>query len=416
MIIIPYSTALRLNRKPIVTWSLVALCCLVFVLQVFGGITEYLLYYPDSWNPLTMLTSTVAHGGLGHILFNMIFYIAFAPALEILVGSWLRYLWIMVFIAFAECAAYSLAVLLGGVEPLPTLGFSGVVMGMIGLSAYLMPWARIKVFIGFFFFVGKTFHIPAWILAAFFIGIDTWIMLTADDYGHINVIAHVAGGFAGYLCGYLWLRQRKQETRDELDDEIEAMKARGMGWSSRAMAPGRPREMEPEIEERVAARDQDGFMSRVYRMVECDRDSDAVCLLMERYDFLETEVHELEALYERIEEWGPSRALLCLGGLIIYRLDQELRQAAAVAYIAKCQAIDPRFALPEVSRVTFFAQMAIQCGRPEVARNLLADAVARYGDLVDARECARLQEMLGQRGALSSPSSINAGTSGHSNE
>ena len=370
MIVIPYSTALRLNRKPIVTWSMVAPCCLVFLLQVFGGITEDLLYYPDSWNPLKMLTSTVAHGGLLHIFFNMIFYIAFAPALEILIGSWWRYLGIMLFIAFADCLAYSLAVLMGSVEPIPTLGFSGVVFGMIGLSAYLMPWARIRVFVSFFFIIGWTLHIPAWIVATFYIGTDTWIMLTADDYGYVNIIAHVAGGFAGYLGGFIWFRGRKEETRDELHDEIQAMKARGLGTSSRAMAPGRRKAIEQEAEQRAETRDQDDIMSRVYKMVECDRDSDAVCLLMERYDFLETEVHVLEELFERIEGWGPSRTLLCLGRLIIYRLDQELRQSSAIPYIEKCQAVDPRFALPELSRVPFFAQMAIQCGRPDVARNL----------------------------------------------
>lgn len=55
------------------------------------------------------------------------------------------YIAILVATAFSASFAYSIAVLLGA-EPLPALGFSGVVMGMIGLAAFLMPRAKIKTF------------------------------------------------------------------------------------------------------------------------------------------------------------------------------------------------------------------------------------------------------------------------------
>ena len=136
---------------------------------------------------------------------------------------------------------------------------------------------------------------------------------------------------------------------------------------------------------------------------------------MERYDHLQAPTHEFEALYERVEEWGPSRTLLCLARLIIYKLDREQRYGRAIVYIAKCQAISPRFVLPELSRVPFYAEMAIECGRLDVARNLLADPVARYGDAVDARICHDLQALIDRGGALSSPSSMCEETRGNSN-
>ena len=81
-----------------------------------------------------------------HMVGNMIFFLAFAPALELLVGNNFRYIWIMLFISFVVGVSYSMSILIGGSEAIPTLGFSGVVMGMMGLAAYLMPQARIRVF------------------------------------------------------------------------------------------------------------------------------------------------------------------------------------------------------------------------------------------------------------------------------
>ena len=52
----------------------------------------------------------------------------------------------MLLISFVVGISYSVSTLISSTAPLPSLGFSGVVMGMIGLSAYLMPGARIRVF------------------------------------------------------------------------------------------------------------------------------------------------------------------------------------------------------------------------------------------------------------------------------
>ena len=51
---------------------------------------EGLAYYTGSWNPITMITSSFAHGDWGHILFNLVFFFAFAATVEVLIGP-LRY-------------------------------------------------------------------------------------------------------------------------------------------------------------------------------------------------------------------------------------------------------------------------------------------------------------------------------------
>ncbi|MDH3762958.1 MAG: hypothetical protein OEU50_18425 [Gammaproteobacteria bacterium] len=157
---------------------------------------------------------------------------------------------------------------------------------------------------------------------------------------------------------------------------------------------GRKKAVEEPQAAGLSGRDYDRFMGRVYKMVGVHRDSDAVYLLMDEYDYLQTSIAEFEALYKHVEQWGPSRTLLCLGRLIIYRLDREKRHSQVLGYIGKCQAINPQFILPELPRVTFYARQAIEVGRLEMAKNLVVDHESRYGDFVGSGECDRLLKLI----------------------
>ncbi len=116
--------------------------------------------------------------------------------------------------------------------------------------------------------------------------------------------------------------------------------------------------MEQRQATRQEAQAQDKFMGKLYQLVSNHRDSQAVLLLMTKYG-LDTPTHELEVLFNRVEEWGASRPLLCLGRLIIHILDNEGRHGKAIVIIEKCQKISPQFILPDVSRILFFAEMGV---------------------------------------------------------
>jgi len=388
MIFAPYSTALKLSRPPLVTIITAVLCAVVFFMQTSFNITESLLYYPDTWNPLKMVTSALAHADLSHLFWNMLFFLAFAPALEALIGSKFRYIWIMLFITFVVGICDSVSVLIGVTRPLPSLGFSGVVMGMIGLSAFLMPKVRIRVF-WWYLFAWKTLYVRAWVLAVFYIGGDAWVMFTAQDYGNIGIVAHVAGGLAGYFYGFYWLKDRREEIKDELAHEVKVMRIKQQHGNIRSEAYKYKTEMDQIQKKKQEVKDQDQFMQQIYRMVTTHQDSKAVTLLLTRFN-LDTPTHELESLFERIEEWGPSRTLLCLGRLIIHKFDIENRDGRALVYIAKCQNISPEFLLHDLSRVLPYAEMALQTGRLEITRNLASNAQKRYGDLVNCGQCNHL--------------------------
>lgn len=337
-----------------------------------------------------MVTQSLAHGSWDHLIWNMIFYLAFAPAIEIIVGNKIRYIWIMLFISFIVGICFSFAVLIGTMKQLPSLGFSGVVTGMIGLSAYLMPKARIRVF-WWYVFAWKTFYVRAWILAVCYIGLDTWTMLTAEDFGYINVVAHVAGGFAGYFYGYFWLKERREEVQEELAHEIKAMRIKQQHGKTREEAFRYNKKMDQQLSQKQETQAHSKFMGRIYQMVKNHRDSEAINSLLERYE-LDTPTYELEILFNQIEDWGPSRTLLCIGRLIIHKLDIEKRDGKAIVYIEKCQRISPQFLLSDLSRVLHYAEMALETGRRDVTKHLVSSASKRYGDLVNSNQCKHLLE------------------------
>ncbi len=390
MLVFPYSTALTLARPTYVSYGAVLLCAVVYTLQQSLPITFVLWYRPESWNPLTMISAVLLHMNFLHLLGNAIFFLAFAPALEVLIDNWLRFVGFMVAVALTSQIAYSLTIAAGLAPPAPTLGFSGVVMGMMGLSAYLMPKARIRVFL-WLILLWKTFFVPAWILALIYIGLDTWMLLVSGQAGGVNLVGHVAGGVAGYVFGRLHFRDRLEETRDALADEIEIMRIEQQRGKTQAEAHRYRKAVDPLLAERERRRDEDRFMGEIYRLVRAHRSGEAVVALSTRFD--EESLHtELEPLFERMRDWGPSRPLLCVGRLWIALLDRERRYGRALMAIEQCQAISADFVLPEVARTLFYAEMALDTGKPEIARRLLDRADSRYPGLVHAQQARHLYE------------------------
>ena len=162
-----------------------------------------------------MITSSFAHGDWGHIIFNLIFFFAFAATVEVLIGS----LWYTAFVLVDSWfigITGSLAAAAAG-NHYWTLGLSGVVMGMMGLFAYLLPKGRIKCYY-FFIIVFGSIAIPGWMLATWYIGGDIIKLFAYEDHGVVNVMAHVMGGLGGYLFGAAFLRDIRRDAEHMQDD------------------------------------------------------------------------------------------------------------------------------------------------------------------------------------------------------
>ena len=109
--------------------------------------------------------------------------------------------------AFGTNIAYSLA-MMGAENPLPTVGLSGVVMGMIAMLAYFLPTAKVRCFYWIFVRIG-TIAVSALILATVYIGLDIYTLLTQEELGGVNLVAHVSGSILGLLLGLVFFRAKK---------------------------------------------------------------------------------------------------------------------------------------------------------------------------------------------------------------
>lgn len=169
--------------------------------------TKDLWYSPKSWNPATMVTSSFSHGSWDHLIGNLIFFYAFAAAVELIVGA-LAFASVVMVMVFGTSISYSLAMM--SVEnPLPTVGLSGIVMGMIAMLAYFMPTAKIRCFYWFLIKIG-TVAVSAWVLALFYFGIDVYTLMSQEEMGGVNLIAHISGALIGFMMGVIFFRKQRR--------------------------------------------------------------------------------------------------------------------------------------------------------------------------------------------------------------
>ena len=66
-------------------------------------------YDPSTWNPFSMIMAGLSHADWSHVIFNLIFFYAFTPALELLTRSPWRFSLSLVLIQVVSNYAYSLS-------------------------------------------------------------------------------------------------------------------------------------------------------------------------------------------------------------------------------------------------------------------------------------------------------------------
>ncbi|MET0668182.1 MAG: rhomboid family intramembrane serine protease [Methyloceanibacter sp.] len=199
--------------QPIVTWSLIGACVLVFLWQIslgdyrgqaavmqFGMIPARLFGYGEvspafavvpGW--ATVLTSMFMHGGFMHLGLNMLFLWIFGDNVEDSMGH-ARYL---VFYLLCGVAA---AVAQGAINPastIPMVGASGAISGVLGAYMLLHPHATVRtlIFIGLFVTI---VHVPAlFVLGIWFLMQIVSGMLPSSGEGGVAFFAHIGGFVAG---------------------------------------------------------------------------------------------------------------------------------------------------------------------------------------------------------------------------
>lgn len=171
-------------------------------------LTQKLQYKPETWSFPHMISAAFTHGSWSHLLGNLFFFFAFAATLEIVLGP-VYFLVVILGLAIGTHTVYSVA-MLAAVKPMPTIGLSGVVMGVMGLFWYLLPMANVRVLF-WLLVIFKRFSIPAWVFIGTYVLLDTLELLSVGVEGsQVNLVAHVSGAALGLLMGMIFFSKQKR--------------------------------------------------------------------------------------------------------------------------------------------------------------------------------------------------------------
>ncbi len=172
-------------------------------------------------NPLTPLTSMFLHGGWGHLLGNSLYLWVFGNNVEDSMGA-CRFL---AFYLLCGLAAAATHVLLNGGSPVPTVGASGAISGVLGGYLVLYPRVRVRTYFPPIF----LFHVPAWFVLVFWFGeqllagLPQLMSLRREVSGGVAVWAHVGGFVAGVVLVKLF------EDRSQVRERVAVGDA-AAGW------------------------------------------------------------------------------------------------------------------------------------------------------------------------------------------
>jgi membrane associated rhomboid family serine protease len=201
-------------RTPLVTWGLILLNVLAWMLELGQGSEHALQSFVQAWGVvpreyttgtdlppaipapfwITTLTSMFLHGGWMHLGGNMLYLWIFGDNLEKVMGH-LRFLLFYLICGVAAAAAH---IMFNANSVIPTVGASGAISGILGGYLLLFPRNRVRVLTR-----GGVAHVPAlmvlglWIVIQFINGMGS--VVNTPETGGVAYMAHIGGFVAGFV-------------------------------------------------------------------------------------------------------------------------------------------------------------------------------------------------------------------------
>jgi membrane associated rhomboid family serine protease len=206
----------RIRHFPVVTTGIIVLNVIMFMIELAGGdafITRWSVVPADivaGRNWITILTAMFMHAGWLHIIGNMVFFWAFGPEVEDVMGP-LRfagfYLLGGLIASFAQIIAQP-------TSTVPNLGASGAIAAVMGAFLITYPRDRIRTVLLLGWFIQVAF-IPAIVLVGLWFLIQLFSELGAVvqvQSGGVAYMAHIGGFVFGALAARLFeSRKRRAE-------------------------------------------------------------------------------------------------------------------------------------------------------------------------------------------------------------
>lgn len=233
----PISDTVPRRSAPFVVWTLIAINVAVFVIQINlpPALVEWLIYHyglvplrysqpawaiqaglnPHDWLPF--VTNTFLHGGWMHLIGNMWTLWIFGSAVEDRMGPFRFAVFYLICGVLASMTHY----LFNISSPVPAIGASGAVSGVMGAYAIMFPRARILFmvpifFMPYYFEMHALAYAVGWFIWQFLQGAGG--LLAPEMGGGIAWWAHVGGFIAGTLLVQMF-RLPKRRYRPYYCDE-----------------------------------------------------------------------------------------------------------------------------------------------------------------------------------------------------
>jgi membrane associated rhomboid family serine protease len=195
---------LRRPRRPYVTWGLIALNVVIFLIQVsisgvaslamvasFGATPAAVLHaVPQSGSvppELTLVTGMFLHGGWDHLLGNMIYLWVFGDDIEEALGR-ARF---VIFYFVAGVAASLGYIVFNPRSTTPLIGASGAISGILAAYLMLRPCAAVSIF-----FLRAVVRVRAYWVIGGWVVMQFYFLLSNTSDG-VAYGAHIGGLIAG---------------------------------------------------------------------------------------------------------------------------------------------------------------------------------------------------------------------------
>ena len=220
---IPLKDDNPIEGKPFVTYFVIGLCVLVFLMQLasqsyrtgelfysYGLIPSVLmghnqlpqdLYALPAY--LTIFSSMFMHGGFMHLIGNMLYMWIFADNIEDNLGP-SKFL---IFYLLAGIGAAMTQVLMDTHSEVPMIGASGAIGGVLGAYLINHPNAKVLVLIPFGFF-SQLIKIRALYVLGFW-----FILQFISRGGGVAYAAHIGGFVSGMILILFFNKKRKRRTK-----------------------------------------------------------------------------------------------------------------------------------------------------------------------------------------------------------
>jgi membrane associated rhomboid family serine protease len=171
---------------------------------------------PAEFRASTLITSMFLHGGWMHLIGNMWFLWIYGDNVEDILGK-AQYL---VFYLLSGVAAGVVHLVFNFDSPIPTVGASGAIAGVMGAYMLKFPHSRIVTLIPIIIFF-TTVEIPAFLILIYWFAIQIFsgvgeIGRAGVQQGGVAWFAHVGGFVAGAILIKTMKTHERYHRRPEL--------------------------------------------------------------------------------------------------------------------------------------------------------------------------------------------------------